>query len=123
MASDLPHATPAGFGPAWWACFACSAVLPATVYLGALLWLGADTPQWSLLLMVLLLGGLLGWAVPAHNAITPKRAALAALAGLVPGWLFAVVITWGFALLGAWLLPAYAAACWAGRRIGMRRRA
>lgn len=121
MTTDIQHAVPARFGPAWWACFAGSAVVPAAAYLGALLWLGAETRQWPLVLMVLLLGGLLGWALPARSDITPKRVAIAAMTGLFPGWLFAVVVTWGFALLGAWLLPAYAVACWLGRRIGMRR--
>ena len=40
---------------------------------------------------------------------------------VMPVWLVAVVMTWGFALLGVWVLPTYALACHLGRRLGMRR--
>lgn len=103
------------------ACFSFSALVPTAAYLGMFLWLGADARQWPLVLMVLWLGVLCGWTLPARWAITPMRAAMMALAGLSIGWLFAVVITWGFALQGAWVLPVYALACHQGRRLGMRR--
>lgn len=103
------------------ACFSFSALVPTAAYLGMFLWLGADARQWPLVLMVLLLGVVFGWILPARWAITPMRAAMMALAGLSFGWLFAVVITWGFALQGVWVLPTYALACHLGRRRGMRR--
>ena len=104
-----------------WICFAYSAVVPAAAYLLVFLHLGADAPQLPLVLMVLLLGLLFAWALPARVAITPVRVAWMAMAGLVIGWLVAVVMTWGFALLGVWVLPTYALACHLGRRLGMRR--
>lgn len=105
----------------WWLCFVVNAVVPASAYLLALLQLGADTTQTPLILMVLLIGIVLGWVLPADWSITPRQVAMAALAGASAGWLVAVVFTWGFALLGMWMLPAYALASYAGRRAGLRR--
>ncbi len=101
-------------------CFAYSAVVPATAYLFALLQQGADTAQAPLVAMVLLLGFVFAWMLPARAAITPMRVAMMSMAGGCVGWLCAVVMTWGFALLGAWVLPLYAVACLLGRHIGMR---
>lgn len=111
--------------PAWlrrlsWLCFVYSAIVPAAAYLFTFLYLGADAAQAPLVMMVLLLGFLFAWALPPRVAITPMRAAAMATAGLFIGWLVAVVMTWGFALLGAWVLPAYAGACYLGRRIRTR---
>lgn len=99
--------------------FFFSLLVPAAVYLGLFLAIGPVAPQLLLALLVVGLGFLLGLGL-SGLARPGQRTGVtaAATAGLLVGWVVVVVLTWGFALRGAPVLLAYAAACHLGQRIG-----
>ncbi len=93
-----------------------SLLVPGATYLGLALFFGGAAP-WLAVAIVPLLGFALGRLVSDPSGpVTAGRITAAALFGLSTAWLLLVVVTLGFALLGAPLLPAYALAVHWGQR-------
>jgi hypothetical protein len=102
--------------------FLVSLVAPVSLYMGGVFLLGPEVSRLALVVLVLILGFVLGFALFTQDeAATATGITLSALGGIFLSWVPVVVLTIGFALIAAPLLLAYAGTVYLGLRTAKKK--